>query len=279
MLFRLHAMFHRREYLRLAHEGGELEKNAAKLRAVSEVFAETELPPPLSNVLALQREELYESDDHINKNYLPFELGDIFERTGETVTGKKKYILLAQPCDLMIRRGGKREPELSRIPLAEVVLTDKASYYSEEMPYFGASPEEKWFVKFKLVHFVRACLLDLCVFNQDGEAKLIIGGDAPSWIRPTWKKRYDILSKHWRKEIGKADKLVSAVGEQSAAMQIKNQLFNDDLFKGGLAETDGIRTITYNCKRVGRLSRARAIGLLMAYTATLARPAYDRSFG
>lgn len=48
------------------------------------------------------------------------------------------------------------------------------------------------------------------------------------------------------------------------------------LFKGTLVDKDGRRSISYNCRRVGRLSNARAFGLLMAYTSCLGRPAYDR---
>ena len=178
MLFRLHTMFHRQESRRLAHDGDALEAIAAKLRSVSGIPTMRDLLPPPDSAWALQREELYEFEEHINKNLLPLELGDIFERVG--ADSVKKYILLAQPCDLMVRGDGKRHPELHRVPLAEVVPGDKAPYYSEEMPYFATSPAKKWFVKFKTVHFVRSSLLDLCVFNKDGLAKMIFDGNAPS---------------------------------------------------------------------------------------------------
>lgn len=285
MLFRLHAMFHRIESRRLAYDGGALEAIAANLRAVSGIPTKCDLLPTPASAWALQREELYELDDHINKNYLPLELGDIFERVGGD--SAKKYILLAQPCDLMVRGDGKRHPELHRVPLAEVVKADKNPNYSEEMPYFDASPSRKWFVKLKVVHFVRGCILDLCAFNQDGIARLTVDGNAPPSIRPSWKARHGILARHWGRAVRKADMLAPVANESQAVTQVKQRiatdlgglLFDDDLFKGSLAEAGGVRSVTYNCKRVGRLSRARAIGLLMSYTATLGRPAYDRAFG
>ncbi|MBM4029219.1 MAG: hypothetical protein FJ280_28045 [Planctomycetes bacterium] len=285
MLFRLHAMFHRLESRRLAHDGGALEAIAAKMRRVSGIPTRCDLLPTPGSAWALQREELYELDDHINKNHLPVELGDIFERVG--ADSVKKYILLAQPCDLMVRGDGKRHPELHRVPLAEVVPADKTPHYSEEMPYLDTSPARKWFVKLKSVHFVRGCLLDLCVFNQDGVARLTVDGNAPSGIRPAWKARHGILSRHWNRAVRKADILVPVANEPQAVTQAKQEiarafgslLFDDDLFSGSLVEAGGVRSLTYNCKRVGRLSRARAIGLLMSYTATLGRPAYDRDFG
>lgn len=285
MLFRLHAMFHRAESRRLAHQGGALESIAAKLREVSSIPTNCDLLPTPGSAWKLQREELYEIDDHINNNHLPLELGDIFERVGGDSV--KKYILLAQPCDLMVRGDGKRHPELHRLPLAEVVPADKPPNYSEEMPYFDTSPTRKWFVRLKSLHFVRGCLLDLCVFNQDGVAKLTVNGNAPSGIRPAWKARHDILSQHWARAVRKADVLAPVGNETPAVTQVKQRitrdlgclLLNDDLFQGSVAEAGGVRSVTYNCKRVGRLSRARSIGLLMSYTATLGRPAYDRDFG
>lgn len=285
MLFRLHTMFHRLESRRLAHDGGELEAIADKLRSVSGIPTQCDLLPTPDSAWALQREELYEFDSHINKNHLPLEIGDIFERIGSGSV--KKYILLAQPCDLMVRGDGKRHPELHRMPLVEVVPADEIPHYSEEMPYFDKSPAKKWFVKLKSVHFVRGCLLDLCVFNQDGVAKMAVGGNAPSGIRPSWKARYGILSRHWGQAVRRADTFAPVANESQAVAQIKQKisadlgglLFDDDLFKGSLVETGGNRLLTYNFKRIGRLSRAQAIGLLMSYTATLGRPAYERDFG
>jgi len=277
MLFRLHAMFHRHESRRLAHDGGALETIAARLRTVSEIPTESERLPTPSSAWALQRKELYDSDDHINKNHLPLELGDIFARVGtESI---KRYLLLAQSCDLMVRSDGKRHPELRRIPLVEIAPADKSPHCSEEMPYFDALPGRRWYVKFKLVHFVRGCLLDLCVFNQDGAANLILGGPAPSGIRPAWNKRYAVLSRYWNRLVKRAEKVDQVVGDPNIAKELYGAMFADDLFKGVLGGVDGARSVAYDCKRVGRLSRARAIGLLMSYTATLGRPAYDRDFG
>lgn len=285
MLFRLHAMFHRLESRRLAHDGGALEAIAAKLRTVSGIPTRCDLLPTPDRAWALQREELYELDDHINKNHLPLELGDIFERVGGD--SAKKYILLAQPCDLMVRGDGKRYPELNRVPVVELVPVEKSPNYSEEMPYFDVSPSKKWFVKLKAVHFVRSCLLDLCAFNQDGIARLTVGVNVPPSIRPSWKARHEILSRLWSRAVRKADMLAPVANESQDVKQVKVQiarnlggmLFDDDLFKGSLTEAGGVRSVLYNCKRVGRLSRTRAIGLLMSYTAALGRPAYDRDFG
>ena len=281
ILFRLHALFHRLESRRLAHEGGALEEIARRLRAVSAIPTDRGAFTPPSNAWAIQHEELFESDAHINQNHLPLEVGDIFERVG--TTSRKRYILLAQPCDLMVRSDGKRYPELDRVPVAEVVCAEQAPHYSEALPYFGSAPEEKWHVKLKLIHQVRVCILDLCVLNDDGVGRLVVGGDAPPGIRPAWGARHAILTRLIGRAIRKADPFAPVAGEPPTVTRMRatlaSVLFDEGLFKGSLAETNGKRTVTYNCRRVGRVSRARAIGLLMTYAGCLSRPAYDRAFG
>jgi len=167
------------------------------------------------------------------------------------------------------------------------VCAKEAPYCPEELPYFGSSPAERWYVKLKRVHQVRVCILDLCVLNDDGVARLIVGGDAPSGIRPAWKARHGILSGLIGRMIRKADCLAPVDNEPPIVTQVRatiassltGVLFDEALFKGGIAEANGTRMLTYDCKRIRRVSRARAIGLLMTYTASLGRPAYDRDFG
>ncbi len=286
MLFRLYALYHRLESRRLAHEGGELEAIARRLRLVSDVPTETSFRP-VSSTWKIQRDELYEAADYLNKNHLPLELGDIFAKTG--TDSKKHYILLAQPCDLMVRKNGERQPELVHVPLAEVTLASPASaspHYAEEMGCFGDSPNERWYVKLKQVHQVRVCLLDLCVFNNDGTAIIQLNGEAPDAIRPAWKARYTIIEKPFGRLLKRLDLLSPVEKEPKDVTNIKaklkseltGDLLNEGLFKGEMVDKNACCGIAYNCRRVGRLTRARAFGLLMAYTACLNRPAYDRDF-
>ena len=124
-----------------------LEEISAKLRLVSNVPPDSKTFPITPNAWEIQHKELYENPSYINKNHLPIELGDIFKK------GSKKYILLAQPCDLMIRSNGKREPELIRVPLIEINKDDEdvkqcdtfsRHKYIEELPYFSDSQDGTW---------------------------------------------------------------------------------------------------------------------------------------
>lgn len=282
MLFRLYGLYHRLESRQLAYRGGQLEKIAKRLRSVSHVPTDTAFKPA-SSTWKIQQEELYESGKHLNKNHLPLELGDIFAKTGKD--SKKHYILLAQPCDLMVRKNGKRQPDIVYVPLAEVVALPPEKNlppYSEDMLCFGSDPNEHWCVKLKIIHLVRVCLLDLCVFRGDGSAIIWDGGEPPEGIRPAWKNRYTILSKSFGRLMKQLYLTPAVEGEPRATKDIKStlktDLLNEGLFKGQLGKKGDDRGIIYNFQRVSRLSRDRAFGLLMAYTSVLGRPAYDREF-
>lgn len=286
MLFRLHALFHRLESRQLAHSGGELEKITRRLRSVSHIQTEASIQPS-SDIWKIQKDELYESPEHMNRNHFPLELGDIFVKTG--TDSQKRYILLAQSCDLMVRSSGKRQPEIEHVPVAVVVKVEPdsaPSHYAEKMAYYGDSPDEQWYVKLKQVHQVRVSFLDLCVFNDDGSASIQLDGEPSDMIRPSWKARYEILAKFFKGIASRVDLLSAVETDQPNVKELKarlkselaNDLLNEGLFKGSLVDQNGRRSIVYNCRRVGRLSSVRAYGLLMAYTSCLGRPAYDRDF-
>jgi len=284
MLFRLHALFHRIESRRRAHQGGELEKLAGRLRSVSHIPTDTK-HKLASSTWGIQHTELYEPAEHLNANYLPLELGDIFIKVDSS--SKKRYVLLAQPCDLMVRRDGKRYPESTHLPLVEIVPASTKPAYSEEMAYFGESADEQWYVKLKLAFQVKTQILDLCIFNTDGSARLLIGNEVPEAIRPAWKERYKMVAESISHTLKKLDPLYPAEGEAQDLRKMKaklrseliSHLLDEGLFKGKLIEDNDNRAISFNCRRVGRLCRARASGLLMAYCGCLSRPAYDRTLG
>lgn len=283
MLFRLHALFHRLESRQLAHKNGELETLAMRLRSVSQIAIESTIKLA-STTWEIQQKELYEVAQHLNEYYLPIELGDIFAKTNSI--SKKCYILLAQPCDLMVRKNGKREPEVKYVPLAEVAPASKRPEYAEDMLCFGDDPNECWYVNLRRIHYVHTSLLDLCAFNDNGKASVLVDKKAPKAIRPSWMTRYYILNRFYRNLLLRLEVIFPVSGDQQVVKEAKekisaklmNNLLSENLFKGTLFEQNGKKGIRYNCHRVGRLTRTRAFGILMAYTGILCRPAYDRSF-
>ncbi|MDR2409854.1 MAG: hypothetical protein LBE13_17335 [Bacteroidales bacterium] len=282
MFFRLYSHFQRKDFYTTAYANTKLQEMISKIRLVSNIpdtSASFIIP---SKAWEIQHSELYEDGDYLNKSHLPIELGDIFEKTDST--SSKKYILLVQPCDLMLRGNGFRARKENRFALLEMKISNERQYktmFEEEVVYFGDTPEQKWFVKFKDVHFIKDYILDLCVYNDDGIARFDSDVNEKENIRPSLTNRYILIKEKIEKESKYGEELIKNIEPKDATINTKIMeiFFHDDLFQGKYAKIDKGYTIIYNCKRIGRLNRSRATGLLMSYTSTIQRPAYEMDFG
>jgi hypothetical protein len=282
MFFRLYSHFQRREFYNTAYADTNLQEIISKIRMVSNIPAEFGYFSIPSKAWEIQHNELYENSDYLNRNHLPIELGDIFEKIDSA--SSKKYILLAQSCDLMVRGNGCRARNENRFVLLEMKISDEKQHktmFEEEVVYFGDSPEQKWFVKFKDVHFIKDYILDLCVYNDDGIAKFDSVVNVNENIRPSLINRYIFIKKKIEKVSKHGEEIIKNIELNNAIInnKIMEIFFNDDLFQGKYEKTNEGYAIIYNCKRIGRLNRSRATGLLMSYTSTIQRPAYEMDFG
>lgn len=281
MLFRLFALYHRLEARTQVHGRGDLVDTVQKLRALSEIPAGPMMAIP-PNSWKIQQQELYENSEHLGVCRLPLELGDIFVKTGST--SSKAYILLAQPCDLMIRPSGKRSPEVQYFPLAEIAQFDgKVETLSPKIPYFGETPDKEFVVKLKRIHYVNPDILDLCVFNDDGAAVLDLEQDVKS-VRPAWLRRFKSIQESFKKCVKSHDVGKVSQGDSKDKLELKDSLRSNLLksFSSGpfkLTIAGNSKKISYDCKRVRRLVSSRAAALLMDYAISVCRPAFDRDFG
>ena len=204
MLFRLFGIFHRAEARRRARGTEELEEIARHLRLVSNIPTDSDSSPAITT-WKIQQEEMYDAGDYVNKLHLPIDIGDIFKKTDGG--SSKSFILLGQPCDLMVRSDGKRYPEINEVMLAEIVMSDEQRPYTEELPYFGDDPTQRYFVKLRQVYPVKLYVLDLCVYNEDGRAVFDFASSCPKGLTPAWKKRFDKSKATLEKMVRKYERL------------------------------------------------------------------------
>ncbi len=188
----------------------------------------------------------------------------------------------------MVRANGQRAPEPDHVVLAEVVpATGDRPVYAEELAYFGEGPLDSWIVRLNRIHHVRPVVLDLCVFNATGEASVVDGAPVPQGLRPSLVKRHEILRRLFTRAMDKLSLFAEKEGDTQAVKETKRQLMTrvgeellkESPFKAVWTNTAGTRSLAYNCRRVARLSRTRALPLLMAYTSCMNRPAFEREFG
>lgn len=300
MVFRLHAIFNRTELRKQSYGDKDLSALLERPRKVSAILTDSESAPALSS-WRLQQQELYDSEEHVNKLHLPLEIGDIFQKTDGGST--KSFILIGQPCELMVRSNGKREPDVSDVVLAEVATSEKLEayikllnlrshaellqlkLYAELLPYFGNDPAIKHFVMFRRTYLVSPCVLDMCVFNADGIAAMAVSTPCPDQLTPAWSKRFAVTQEKVKATVGRYakfaegrsdDKALLAALRHEAIKVFPPSVSNSSLFKATVSLTKDGGSVAFNCKRVGRLCRQRATALALQYAACISRPAFDR---
>ena len=258
-MFRLFGIFQRREARRAAKGDAQLEKVAKRIRAISGAPSQKLGTEPRHPYL-IQRMELYEEGDHLNSYHLPTDLGDIYEmKSGEL------FILLAQPCELMVRTiDGSRKETMNEGFIVEVVQTrprgprGEPGYY--ELPYFREDGLT-WFVNYRKWRSVKLWILDLCVFNTEGQAEFCVDSSCPSIVIPSWQNYHRRVKDHvlhltaGLEARGETEIVDASHGARFPS--VKTEL--PPLFPGHYYAKD--KTLRFDCRRVGRLHLTRASAL------------------
>ncbi len=234
----------------------------------------------------LRREELYESDQLVNSYNDPLRNGDLFE-IGEG-NNLKLWVLVAQPCDLMVRSNGKRVREdnfkvavlapLRTRPLGgEAGSKDGLIFSLEHYDHGGA---QSAIVLFADATPANLQVLDLAVFNKDGRCQLSSEPD-PTLSLPSrsWQRRDAELRGHFAKV---TKQIEAARGEHKDVVAdlladaiIPRAAPRKTFAKYGTYEAGGF---SYPIRRCGRIRDPLANSLLVAYSRFLARDAYEHDF-
>lgn len=146
--------------------------------------------------IAMRRQEVWTNEDIINKIHMPISNGDIFK------IGAKEYILIAQPCEIAIRRNGKRKTDIAILApisrqdnnniidkLADKLRSGICYAFSEH-----AKDNSQWYVEFNFSFYVNINVLDLCTFNEQGEATFSSQSSKPRILDIGGQgKRFEVL--------------------------------------------------------------------------------------
>lgn len=284
-LFRIFSVFMRREARRRMHEdeAADLPSKVRDARAVSVIPGDGDdvygREPPLPEAIRLHRFELFESPEFINQHHLPIDLGDVFQDGRGT-----QYILLSQPCDLMVRSNGRRayDDKCNRqVVLADLIRATGESApkdYWEKIDWFDEATGQPVYVDFAKVHDVRLAVLDLCVLNKDGKASIDINGAAPGGLIDPWQKHGEKVRKMFRAATNRFNEL----GKNIQKNQDKDTLRKALLPMASLSARFDVNVsgdvVRYDIKRVGRLLQPRAGALLTRFAQYRSRAAFEHDF-
>jgi hypothetical protein len=234
----------------------------------------------------LRWEELYESDELVNGYNDPLRNGDLFE-IGEGAD-LKLWVLIAQPCDLMVRSNGERvrednfkvavlAPLRTRALGVDAAMKDGLMFSLAHYDHKGA---QSAVVLFAEATPANLHVLDLVVLNKDGGCQLSAQAD-PGLSLPSksWEKRDGKLRAHFAKvskQIEDARKShQDAIAELLAAAIIPRASPKKGFAKYGAYDRGAY---SYPIRRRGRIRDPLATSLLNAYSRFLARDAFEHDY-
>ena len=221
----------------------------------------------------IYQDEIYDEGGHLARLYLPVELGDVFVKEHNN----KQFVLVVQPCDLMVRSTGKRHPDLSFVTLLPIMGYDAERDVRPartpgtlfELPAFWENGSSGW-VELNRPAVVPIEAVDYCVLNSEGRSVAPLEEEQTEWLLPGWQKRGRRLRERAERlrrdyeglrHLEKAARVKAALGIRKSC--VTKPLIEGDNFSLGL-------------RRVRRVLPPYARALLTSYCLHVARDAFER---
>lgn len=207
--------------------------------------------------------ERFQTPETVNAGGLPVANGDVFRITGQL------YVLLEQPCDLVMRDDVSASRHHQHAKLVPLRPATESSDREEErrwlLPEYDPwSSGARLAAAFSGGTSLPLRLLDLCAFNGDGEARIDTDSEAPAIepLTPGLQRRFGQL-------LAFARDLLAVWGSvPETATEARARLLQVDELQG---RVDGT-VLSWPIERVGRLSNPVAALGLTARTLDENRP-------
>ena len=235
--------------------------------------------------LAYQWSELYQDAASVNGHHLPLEVGDLFALDD----GEERFVLLAQPCDLMVRKEGKRtrdEKYARLLPLCAIKPTAPGERgHSHELEWWDPETGDSAYVHFADVHLVRAAILDLTVLSESGEARYSGASTnaLPAHLSPAWGSHASGLMKHFKSATARATRVVVALDNPKVQLNKTDREAATQSLAPFCSNTGKFRVtldgegFSVNLRRVGRVAPGLAADVLRAFSRYQSRSAFEQA--
>lgn len=266
----------------------EVMASTARLRSLRAVSLGTDLSKPHPHLENFRRMEVWESSELINSSYTPLACGDTFELDDYecgAAQGRKRFLLLGQPCDISVRAAEDRDQEFATfVPL---IAKASQSKVKDENPKLRALQftlnGEQLFCDFREATSVRLSILDLAALRGDGRVRFDLdetNSDALlTGMRNVIEKRVKAAKKALEDGNVAPDSLQLCFRSSSPFSVIARAVVKSNETK----TIDGVRVklpkrVTWSLKRTGRIRMPYAAALLRDYLSLQGRDAFDLDF-
>ena len=248
-----------------------------RIRAIRDIRTSDLRPDcPSDQVYRIRQAELFDTAELLNPAHQPIDLGDIF-----MVGPEQYYILLAQPCDLVVRKNGRTIDivTLVQIRTYATATKDPDEVASFRLDYFVDQPGKKTFVKFRNSFQVSLRVLDLAVFNDDGRCRISLSdADAEklSTLHESWRKRFEVLRQHYQSTHEEFQKIPYQRASKYHKKALKHLLLRSD--KDIDLGHDASGAFEFDIQRVCRCRAPLSMQILSVYFSFLSRNPQEHDF-
>jgi hypothetical protein len=247
-----------------------------------------DLPEIASKRLAkLRFGELYETEDLVNAFRDPLRNGDMFEIG--SASSLKLWILIGQPCDLMVRRDGKRDYEDNfKVAVLAPVKKGKLGEPPEIKQGLGFTLEsfdhdgrQSASVSFKDATPVDLKVLDLAILRTDGKCEIngLTTETIEGFASIAWDERAKRLKASYKKIANKVETVRKAHGDDRAK-ELAGYLLPPVVPASAFHKLGSYNqgTFSYKVRRTGRVREPFATSLLAAFSRYMSRDAQEHDF-
>jgi hypothetical protein len=238
---------------------------AEKLTALGKIQDQGQ--PTLSKrVKELRHQELYRRSLSLGQDELPISLGDLWEVELEDGS-KHTFVLLGQPCDLVLRKNGKRAATWTILvefsPTAPVQTQRDAAF---ELPCFDSNTYQSHWVNLKKARPADPDVLDaVALFGGKLEFSKLQDKVAKGHIHHSVATRAKLLAENYK-----------AAANREAFADERLRVFVGPGERAKLLRTEA--EVNFHCVRLARLESHTARALLQRFAHYTARPGLPHDF-
>lgn len=276
-----------------ATDVGALE-SIQRVRALHEVSLDLRPSEPHDALEDFRKKELWEPSDLVNRSLAPLACGDVFEFLAiDGVEHKNRFILLVQPCDVMMRPKGDRGTELGFFVPLKLSNGEEVNNHSLKQPPLPFLLEgQQWICDFRKGTSINLSILDLATLREDGHVSYDVEQELPARLLPG-------QAKSAKKTVGRLKAAVQLMEQQKG--QSRNNQYVDlrcqlalsnkgpfakiahatyvPMLVGSSGESDKIPAcLTWNIRRAGRVRMPYAAALLSHYLSVMSREAFELDY-
>ncbi len=262
----------------------EINQRLGQIRKIEKIKSGASTPTDSSQTNEIRQKEIYLESNILNTLHFPIRNGDIFK------IGGKEYILLGQPCNLMVRNNGYRGSKtrnydtgfLLPVDLIEEEVYKRYSkgqldsiYLLQDKNIEGSKCKIIRFSTFKTISLYP---LDLAVFNSKGISCIDLNkskSDSTA-IQESWENKYKILHKifsKYKKGIQSFKRLRSANKDELKEAILYGQLFKGYDIDNARVLNNRTQTLTFDITRISNLQPPFSTDLLQNFMSYLSRNA------